>query len=89
MSVLCVCARVCVCMCSRVFVTDRSKVQSKKRVTSSSSSSSSGSSSSSSSSEATPERNQRINSPIRVSPERRDYKVQYIDVCMYILYVCI
>jgi len=51
--------------------TDRSK----KRAASSSSSSSGSSSSGSSSSASSPERSQKINSPIRVSPERRDYKV--------------
>lgn len=64
------------------FIDRNNKRQSKKRVTSSSSSSSSsGSSSSDSSSEATPDRNQRINSPIRVSPERREYKV---SLCVYL-----
>ena len=73
--------------------TDRSKVQQgKKRMTSSSSSSSGGDSSSSdSSSEGTPERSRRINSPIRVSPERRDYKVHvyvhiWIVVCTAVRY---
>ncbi|XP_065905489.1 serine/arginine repetitive matrix protein 5-like isoform X2 [Dysidea avara] len=46
----------------------------KKRAASSSSSTSGSSSSGSSSSASSPDRNQQIKSPIRVSPERRDYK---------------
>ena len=76
------------CTLQIVFLTDRGKAQGKKRRSSSSSSSSSStaSSSSDSSSEDTPERSRRINSPIRVSPERREYKV---NLCLFVcIYVC-
>ena len=79
---LCACVRahyvhvVCMYACSKLCVVT---VRIRRRVaSSSSSSSSSGSSSSNSSSEGSPERSRRINSPIRVSPERRDYKVYVI-----------